>query len=237
MWIRRGSDKLTSSVLKVLGEERCREIAGALGAGDGDLALLVADRLEVCRGALGALRQQIAAERGLVPDAAWNLVWIERFPLFEWDERERRWVAIHHPFTAPRWDQLDRLESDPGRVKSQAYDLVLNGTEIGGGSIRIHRREIQDLVFRALQIDEQEARGKFGFLLDALESGAPPHGGIAMGFDRICALLSGTDTIREVIAFPKTTSASCLMTRSPAPVDQRQLRELGLQLIPELRDK
>jgi len=231
VWIKRDTDKLSSSVLKVLGEQRCLAIAESLGAGVGDAALLVADSLDVCRRSLGVLRLGIAGERELVPEGRWNLLWVERFPLLEWDAEEKRYVAIHHPFTAPDWDQLELLGSDPGAVKSQAYDVVLNGVEIGGGSIRIHRRDVQDRVFRALEIDEDEANAKFGFLLQALEAGAPPHGGIALGFDRICALLTGNDSIRDVIAFPKTTSASCLMTRSPAPVDERQLRELRLKVL------
>jgi len=145
------------------------------------------------------------------------------------DEEGGRWQACHHPFTAPRWEELDRLESDPGGVRAQAYDLVLNGTEIGGGSIRIHRRDVQDQVFRALGIDSEEANHKFGFLLGALDAGAPPHGGIALGFDRICAMLTGSDSIRDVIAFPKSTSASCLMTGAPASVDSQQLGELGIE--------
>jgi aspartyl-tRNA synthetase len=227
VWIKRGGDKLTSSVLKVLGEERCEAIAEALGAARGDAALLVADSLEVCRRSLGVLRLSIADERGLVPEGRWDLLWVEGFPLLEWDAEDKRFVAIHHPFTAPSWDQLDLLDGDPGAVRSQAYDVVLNGVEIGGGSIRIHRRDIQDRVFRALGIDEDEGRTKFGFLLAALDAGAPPHGGIALGFDRICALLTGNESIRDVIAFPKTTSASCLMTRSPSPVDEKQLRSCG----------
>jgi len=233
VWIKLAPDKLSSSVLKALGEERCQAIADALGAGVGDAALLVADSLDACRRSLGVLRMTIARERDLIPAGRWDLLWVERFPLLGWDPEEKRYVAIHHPFTAPDWDQVDLLDSDPRSVKSQAYDVVLNGVEIGGGSIRIHRRDIQDRVFRALEIDEDEARAKFGFLLRALEAGAPPHGGIALGFDRICALLTGSDSIRDVIAFPKTTSASCLMTRSPAPVDAKQLRELRLKVLDE----
>jgi aspartyl-tRNA synthetase len=229
VWIKLEASGATSPALKALGAERCAALAGSLAARPGDLVLLVADRLAVCRRVLGTLRTQIASERGLVDTAAHRLLWVERFPLFEWDETERRWAAMHHPFTAPRWEELGRLEDDPARVRSQAYDIVLDGVEIGGGSIRIHRRDVQDRVFRVLGIDAEQARTKFGFLLQALDSGAPPHGGIALGFDRICALLCGADSIREVIAFPKTTSATCLMTRSPAPVDERQLRELHLR--------
>jgi aspartyl-tRNA synthetase len=230
VWIKRADEGVASSALKLLGEHRCRDIAESLGAGEGDLALLVADNREVCNEALGQLRLELARELGLIPEDRWNLLWVEAFPLVQWDGKEQRWVACHHPFTAPRWDELDRLEQQPGSVKAQAYDLVLNGSEIGGGSIRIHRRDVQERVFRALRIDEEEAAAKFGFLLRALEVGAPPHGGIALGFDRICAMLCGAESIREVIAFPKTTSASCLMTGSPAEVDSRQLEELHLKL-------
>jgi aspartyl-tRNA synthetase len=219
----------TSSALKVLGPDRCREIAAAVGARGADAALLVSGPREICNDVLGALRLRIARERDLIPDGRWDLLWIVDFPLLEWDADDERWMARHHPFTAPRWDQVERLGDRPGDVRAQAYDLVLNGTEIGGGSIRIHRRDVQQRVFDALGIGEDEARRKFGFLLDALESGAPPHGGIALGFDRICAMLSGVDSIREVIAFPKTTSASCLMTRAPARVEDEQLAELGLR--------
>ncbi|HXV75517.1 MAG TPA: aspartate--tRNA ligase [Candidatus Polarisedimenticolaceae bacterium] len=231
VWIKLEQGTVGGSVKKALGDARCRAIATAVGASDGDLALLVADTTEVARSALGALRLRVAADRGAIPSDRWELLWVEQFPLFGWDAGQRRHVAIHHPFTAPEWDQLALMESDPAAVRSQAYDVVLNGTELGGGSIRIHRRDVQDRVFRALGIDEEEARAKFGFLLQALDSGAPPHGGIALGFDRICALMAGHESIREVIAFPKTTRASCLMTGSPSAVDPRQLRELGITLV------
>jgi aspartyl-tRNA synthetase len=237
IWIKWAQDGgISSSALKVLGEDRCRTLAAGVGAVAGDAVLVVADSKDVCDRALGSLRAKVASERGLIPEGKWNLLWIEAFPLCHWDETEKRWVSYHHPFTAPRWDELDGVAGAPGDVRSQAYDIVLNGTEIGGGSIRIHRRDVQAQVFDALGIGEEEADEKFGFLLRALDAGAPPHGGIALGFDRICAMLSGADSIREVIAFPKTTSASDLMTDSPAPVEQKQLDELALTCHPKKQD-
>jgi aspartyl-tRNA synthetase len=231
VWIKLDeSGGVASPALKALGEEACRAIASQVEAGPGDVALLVAGDVATCLKSLGVLRGRIAAERDLIPEGRWDLLWIEDFPLMEWDESEGRWVSLHHPFTAPRWDDLEWLDEDPGRVLSQAYDLVLNGTEIAGGSIRIHRRDVQQRVFRSLAISEEEADRKFGFLLRALSAGAPPHGGIALGFDRICAMLTGSESIRDVIAFPKTTSGSCLMTGSPSPVDDGQLRELHVRL-------
>ncbi len=232
VWIKRdASGATTSSAQKLLGERRAQEIAAAVGAGEGDAALVVADTRDVCGRALGAIRVRIAAELDLVPKERWDLLWVERFPLFLRDEAENRWVAMHHPFTAPRWEDLDKLDTDPASVLAQAYDLVLNGTEIGGGSIRIHRSDLQERVFRALGIGPDEAHAKFGFLLKALRTGAPPHGGIALGFDRICAMLLKADSIRDVIAFPKTTSASDLMCDAPAEVDPRQLKELRLSVL------
>jgi len=232
VWIKLAADgEVTSSALKVLGKERCRQLAEVLGAGAGDAALLVADTRDTCNRVLGTLRIQLASELDLVPQGLWHPVWVEEFPLLDWDSDEQRWVAVHHPFTAPRWDEIDLLDSRPGDVRSQAYDLVLNGTEIAGGSIRIHRREVQQKVFEALALGAEEADSKFGFLLRALASGAPPHGGIAFGFDRVCAMLCGSDSIRDVIAFPKTTSGSCLMTQSPSAVSGRQLAELQLKIV------
>jgi aspartyl-tRNA synthetase len=222
---------VSSSAFKVLGEERCRAVAAAIGAAAGDAALLVADSRAVCDRVLGAMRLKIATELGLIPKDRWDLLWVERFPLFQWDAGDGRYAAMHHPFTAPRWEDLAKLETDPGSVLAQAYDLVLNGTEIGGGSIRIHRGDVQERVFRALAIEPGEAQAKFGFLLRALRSGAPPHGGIALGFDRLCAMLVGADSIRDVIAFPKTTSATDLMCEAPSEVDRAQLRDLGIVLL------
>jgi aspartyl-tRNA synthetase len=233
VWIKlEPSGGVASPALKALGEERARSIAHAAGAGTGDAALFVADTRETCGRVLGALRPRIAHDIGRIPEGRFDLLWVEHFPLFAWEPEESRFVAMHHPFTAPRWEDLDRIATEPRVVRAQAYDLVLNGTEIAGGSIRIHRRDIQEQVFAALGIGDREAESKFGFLLRALDSGAPPHGGIAVGFDRLCAMLVGAESIRDVIAFPKTTSGSDLMTEAPAEVDGKQLRDLGLSLDP-----
>ncbi len=238
VWVKIAEDgTVTSTALKILGAERCKKVAESVGAGNGDAALVVADTRDTCNRVLGILRLKIAAERELIPANTWNLLWVEEFPLLDWDSEAKRWVSVHHPFTAPNWDEMEMLETEPGAVRSQAYDLVLNGTEIAGGSIRIHRREVQEKVFRALGISAEEAEEKFGFLQRALASGAPPHGGIAFGFDRICALLTGVDSIRDVIAFPKTTSATCLMTQSPSAVDPKQLRELYLKVVRNSKTK
>jgi len=229
VWFKRDAQGgITSSALKHLGAERCLQIAELAGAGPEAAALVVSGPLETCQRALGSLRVRIAGEAGLVPESKWNLLWVEEFPLVHRDVEADRWDSYHHPFTAPDWGELELLETQPAAVRSQAYDLVLNGVEIGGGSIRIHRADVQQRVFRMLGIGEQEAENKFGFLLRALRAGAPPHGGIALGFDRIVAMLTGAESIRDVIAFPKTTSAACLMTGSPAPVQDEQLSELGL---------
>jgi len=196
----------------------------------GDLLLFVADKPEVVADALGNLRVHLGERLGLIPSDALSFVWVVDFPLLEYSEEERRYVAKHHPFTAPRDEDLSLLQTDPGSVRAQAYDLVLNGRELGGGSIRIHRREVQELMFQVLGLSKNEAYDQFGFLMDALELGAPPHGGIALGFDRLMMLLLGVPSIRDTIAFPKTQKATCLMTNAPAPVDARQLRELHLKV-------
>jgi len=178
---------------------------------------------------LGALRVRLGHDRGLL-NQDWAPLWVVDFPMFEWDEGEKRWVSLHHPFTSPKEADLDYLESDPGRCSSRAYDMVLNGTEVGGGSMRIYRSEVQEQVFRQLGISDEEAREKFGFLLDALSYGCPPHGGIAFGLDRLVMLMAGVHTIRDVMAFPKTQTAACLLTQAPSPVSERQLRELHIKL-------
>jgi aspartyl-tRNA synthetase len=205
-------------------------INGRLSADEGDLLLFVADVPLVACTAMGQVRLHLAEKEGLIPEETFNLVWVTDFPMLEYDNEAGRFSAMHHPFTAPKEEDLALLETDPGQVRARAYDLVLNGTEIGGGSIRINRRDIQQQVFQALKIGVDEAEEKFGFLLEALEYGAPPHGGVAFGFDRLVAILCGAKSIREVIAFPKTQKAACLVTKAPSPVALEQLLELGLRV-------
>ncbi len=225
----RGREGLQSPIVKFLDDTALAGILERTGAAAGDILFFGADRAEVVNEALGALRVRLGHDRGLVREG-WRPLWVVDFPMFEWDADERRWVALHHPFTAPRVDDPARLADSPASVRSRAYDLVLNGTEVGGGSIRIHRPEMQEAVFALLGIGPEEAREKFGFLLDALRYGAPPHGGIAFGLDRLVMLMCGARSIREVIAFPKTQTAVCPLTRAPAPVSELQLRELNLRL-------
>jgi aspartyl-tRNA synthetase len=201
-----------------------------LKAREGDLLLFVADAPEVACTAMGQVRLNLGEREGLIPPDAYHLGWVTDFPLLEYDPNEGRFVSMHHPFTAPKEEDLPLLATDPGRVRARAYDLVFNGVEIGGGSIRINRRDIQQQVFEVLKISPEEAEEKFGFLLEALEYGAPPHGGVAFGFDRLVAILCGAKSIREVIAFPKTQKAACPVTRAPAAVDPEQLLELGLRV-------
>ncbi len=227
--VAKGREGLQSPILKFLPDAVVEAILERTGARDGDIVFFGADRAQVVNEALGALRVRLGEDRGLVDDA-WRPVWVVDFPMFEWDEEARRWNPLHHPFTAPKDEQIDLLREDPGACHSRAYDLVLNGSEIGGGSIRIHRAEVQRQVFDLLDIGPEEAEQKFGFLLRALGFGCPPHGGIAFGLDRLVALMTGAASIREVMAFPKTQTAACPLTDAPSEVSPGQLRELHLRL-------
>jgi aspartyl-tRNA synthetase len=229
-WIKVEADKLTSPIEKFLPAALQATLRQRFGAEAGDLLLLVADTEDVVCQALGNLRTQLAATLMLYDPSQphYKIAWVVDFPLFTWDQEEKRWAANHHPFTSPMLEDLDRLEGDPGSVRARAYDLVINGDECGGGSIRIHSPEVQARVFAMLGMSPEQAKRRFGFLLDALRYGAPPHGGIALGLDRWTMMLARTGNIRDVIAFPKNQRARDLMTGAPAPVDPKQLKELGL---------
>ncbi|MBG80093.1 MAG: aspartate--tRNA ligase [Phycisphaerae bacterium] len=207
------------------------DLVSALGLEHGDAVLFAADTRELANTSLGAVRLQVARDQDLIPAGVYRALWVVDFPMFKWDEDNKRWASEHHPFTAPRADQLEILESDPGGCLSDGYDFVVNGSEAGGGSIRIHNPEVQKKVFSLLNLSDEEAKMKFGFLLDALRFGAPPHGGIAFGLDRLVMLLAGTDNIRDVIAFPKTQNGGDLMSQAPGPVDDAQLEELQLEVV------
>jgi len=224
-----GRDGLQSPILKFLPDEAVATILERTGAETGDLIFFGADKAQVVNESLGALRIKLGHDRGLVEEG-WRFLWVVDFPMFEYDDQAKRWNALHHPFTAPATDDPAELEADPGATLSRAYDMVLNGTELGGGSVRIHKLDMQQRVLALLGIDAEEAEDKFGFLLTALKYGCPPHGGIAFGLDRLVMLMSGASSIRDVMAFPKTQTASCLLTQAPAPVSERQLRELSIRL-------
>ena len=229
-----GRDGLQSPVVKNLSDEELKGILDRTGAQNGDVVFFGADKAKIVWDSLGALRLKIGhsefgKKTGLFT-AGWQPLWVINFPMFEYSEEDQRWVACHHPFTSPLDGHEDRLVNDPEHAYAKAYDMVLNGWEIGGGSIRIHREEIQEKVFEALKIGPEEARQKFGFLLEALQFGAPPHGGLAFGLDRIITMMCGADSIRDVIAFPKTQRAQCLLTQAPSTVDEKQLRELHIRL-------
>ncbi|WP_097190514.1 aspartate--tRNA ligase [Caballeronia arationis] len=232
--VTKGRDGLQSPIVKNLHDAAIAAIMERTGAQNGDIVFFAADRAKVVNDSLGALRLKIGHSEfgkanGLL-ESGWKPLWVTDFPMFEYVEEENRYVAAHHPFTSPKDEHLEYLETDPGRCLAKAYDMVLNGWEIGGGSVRIYQEEVQSKVFRALKINAEEARAKFGFLLDALQYGAPPHGGIAFGLDRIVTMMAGADSIRDVIAFPKTQRAQCLLTQAPSEVDERQLRELHIRL-------
>lgn len=227
--LEKGLEGLQSPILKFLPEAVVNVILARTGAKDGDLIFFGADKAHVVNEALGALRARAGHDRGLA-ESGWKPLWVIDFPMFEHDDEENRWKALHHPFTSPADGHEDLLETDPGKALSKAYDMVLNGSEIGGGSVRIHRQDVQSKVFRALNIGAEEAHEKFGFLLEALQYGAPPHGGIAFGLDRVVTMMTGEESIRDVIAFPKTQRAQCLLTHAPSAVGEKQLRELHIKL-------
>ena len=232
--ITKGRDGLQSPIVKNIHDAAVAEILKRTGAQNGDIIFFGADKAKVVNDSIGALRLKV----GLSPfgkktgifTAGWKPLWVVDFPMFEFDEEGQRWSAVHHPFTAPKDGHEDWMDTDPGKCIAKAYDMVLNGWELGGGSVRIHRAEVQSKVFNALKIGPEEAQEKFGFLLDALQYGAPPHGGLAFGLDRIVTMMTGAESIRDVIAFPKTQRAQCLLTHAPSPVDEKQLRELHIRL-------
>ncbi|MDF3944064.1 aspartate--tRNA ligase, partial [Achromobacter denitrificans] len=232
--VAKGRDGMQSPIVKNLHDAALAELVKRTGAQDGDIIFFGADREKVVNDAIGALRVKIGhsefGKKTGLSTAGWKPLWVVDFPMFEYDEEDGRYTAAHHPFTSPKDGHEDFLESDPSKAFAKAYDMVLNGWEIGGGSVRIHREEVQSKVFRALKIGAEEAREKFGFLLDALQYGAPPHGGIAFGLDRIVTMMTGAESIRDVIAFPKTQRAQCLLTQAPSEVDEKQLRELHIRL-------
>jgi aspartyl-tRNA synthetase len=233
-WAKTTADEgWTGGISKFFDDATRAAFESRLDSEAGDLLLFVADKPSVAASALGNVRKAVARELDLIPEGAWAFTWVTDFPMFEYDDESGRYFAMHHPFTAPRVEDLPALSTDPGSVKARAYDLVLNGFELGGGSIRIHDQGVQSKVFETLGIDDEEANAKFGFLLGALRHGAPPHGGIAFGLDRLIMLLSGAESLRDVIAYPKTASATCLLTQAPSPVDADQLAELGIKVVEE----
>ena len=229
-WISVLEDGFKTTLSKFFDDEKLKEIAKAFDAKAGDLILICADKNSVVYDALGALRLEISRRLELTKDDDYRFLWVTEFPLLEWSEEENRFVAKHHPFTSPMDEDLDILESDPGKVRAKAYDMVLNGCEVGGGSIRIHSGAIQKRMFECLGFSKEDAQERFGFLLDAFKYGAPPHGGLAFGLDRLVMLITGAESIRDVIAFPKVKDASCLLTKAPDIVDEKQLEELGIQI-------
>ncbi len=224
-----------SSFAKFMTGEELKNLADAMSGEPGDLLLFAADRLKLVWSVLGALRVELAKQLGLADRKQYNFLWVTEFPQFEWSEEEARYVAMHHPFTMPMEEDLEILESDPGRVRAKAYDIVVNGMELGGGSVRIFQSDVQERMFEALGFSREKAHEQFGFLLDAFRYGVPPHAGLAIGLERFVMLLAGTDNIRDVIAFPKVKDASCLMSEAPGPVEAKQLEELYLELAEQPR--
>jgi aspartyl-tRNA synthetase len=232
-WIALKDGEIKSQIAKFLKEEELNAIIEKTEAKDGDLILIVADKPKVVFASLGALRLELARKLGLIgPDnKEYKFLWVTEFPLLEYDEEEGRYVAVHHPFTSPMDDDIELLETEPGKVRAKAYDIVLNGEEIGGGSIRIHDTKLQERMFKALGFTMEDAWERFGFLLEAFKFGPPPHGGIAYGFDRLIMFLAGTENIKDVIAFPKNQNAACPLSNAPNVVDKKQLDELCIQII------
>ncbi|MGG3450898.1 aspartate--tRNA ligase [Domibacillus aminovorans] len=229
-WLKVEEDGLKGPIIKFFTEEEQAKMLETAGAKTGDLIMFVADKKQIVADALGALRLKLGKELGMIDESKYNFLWVTDWPLLEYDEEEGRYYAAHHPFTMPAREDLDKLESDPGAVHAQAYDIVLNGYELGGGSIRIFERDIQEKMFKLLGFTEEQAKEQFGFLLDAFEYGTPPHGGIALGLDRMVMLLAGRTNLRDTIAFPKTASASCVLTNAPGEVSEAQLEELHLRV-------
>ncbi len=221
----------TGSIAKNVEEERLNKLKEVLGLENNDLVLIIADKLNVANTSLGALRINVAKNLNLIPDGLFNFLWVTDFPAFEWSETEGRYMACHHPFTMPKDEDVDKLLTDKAHVYSKAYDIVLNGYEAGGGSIRIHNQEVQRKMFEALELTEEQIKEKFGFFVEALKYGTPPHGGLALGLDRLVMILNDTDNIKDVIAFPKTQSASCLMSEAPSEVTEDQLKDLGIKVV------
>jgi aspartyl-tRNA synthetase len=221
--------EVSGSIAKVITNLELENLRTTLSLEENDLVLIVADKYKATKQALGALRLKVAKELGLIDENSYALLWVKDFPSFEYSEEEKRYIACHHPFTAPKDEDVDKLLTDKANCYSKAYDIVINGYEAGGGSIRIHDQEVQQKMFEALELTEEQIKNKFGFFVDALKYGTPPHGGLALGLDRLVMLLTNTENIRDVIAFPKTASASCLMSDCPNTVDEHQLKELGIK--------